>query len=376
MRICENCFSDENIKLIIRSEGYKDHCDVCGKDDCYIYDTEKASRLAPYFDEIFSAYLPSSELGDNFPADKTAFLSEKIRRDWNLFNQTLTVKEIDKIIKVINPDAYVNHSALFDEKVGVAAFQDENFLLSHSILRGSSWEKFVNEIKSENRFHIRDFNEERLEYYCRLLSQTYLKGTVFYRARIKRDNKKVPYAKENMGAPPPEQAGNGRINPKGISCLYLCEDELTPFYEIRAQHHDYVSVANFRLKRNIVVANLSKIDKINPVTIDLNEGIASDYLINKSLFEKINGAMTRPQRSGDSELEYLPTQYIADFVKSLMKDDGIEARFRGIEFKSAANPGHNNLASFYPKDFETDDVVRLYEISQLEYKYDEIKQHP
>lgn len=375
MRICENCFSDENIKGMIQSEGNIGECDICGARNCFIYDTEKADRLVPYFDEIFSAYSPSSELNADFPENKKAPLAEKMKKDWNLFSPNRTISDIAKIIKALNPDAYDNHRALFVEKVGVAAFQNKTFLTEHSILRGSTWEAFVHRIKFVNRFHVCDFNEERLEYYCRLLSEIYKKDTLFYRARIKKDNKMVPYDKDHMGAPPSPMATNGRINPRGISCLYLCEDPDTPLYEVRAQHHDYVSVAEFRLINNIVVANLRKIDKINPVILDLNESIASDYLINKSLLEKISQAMTRPQRSSDSELEYLPTQYIADFIKSLVNDDSKEERFRGIAFASAANPGHNNFASFYPEDFEINDDVRFYEISQLTYKYDELHQH-
>ncbi len=373
MKICENCFADKNIKGIIRSGNIKGKCDICGATDCFIYDTEIADSLVPYFDEIFSAYTPSSELKIDFPNNKKAFLAEKLKRDWNLFVPNLTIEDVNKIIKAVSLDAYDNYPALFTEKVGVAAFQDEELLSRRSILKGSSWEDFVYKIKCVNRFHIRDFNEERLEYYCRLLTQIYKCGTCFYRTRIKKDSSKKPFSKKEMSAPPPNLSGNGRINPKGISCLYLCEDKDTPFYETRAQHLDYVYLAEFQLKKDISIADLGQIKKINPVIIDSTEGIASDYLINKTLLEKISSAMTRPQRSGDSELEYLPTQFIADFIKSLVKEDN-SPLFRGIAFESAAHPGFNNLASFYPDDFDVGEI-KLYEVNQLNYQYREIMKH-
>lgn len=371
MKICEHCFSDEAIKGMIISLDHKDQCDFCKSQNCFVYDTDRDDALAPYFDEIFSAYSPVAELDSKFPVSKTASLAEKLKKDWHLFNPALSVNDIDKVIRLIDPEGYGDLHSLFDGKVGVAAFRNSEFLQTHSILKDSKWEVFVDKIKTKIRFHIHDFNEERLEYYCRFLLQNYEKGNLFYRARIKKDGQKEPYPPKKMGAPPSTSASNGRINPRGVSCLYLCEDKDTPFYETRAQHHDYISLAEFRLKKDIAVANLSRIDKINPVTLDLSEGIASDYLINKSLLEKINRAMIRPQRSGDSELEYLPTQYIADFIKSLVNEDTQDPVFQGIAFESAAHPGFYNLAAFYEEDFEID-WVKSYEVKDLNYKCSEI----
>lgn len=41
------------------------------------------------------------------------------------------------------------------------------------------------------------------------------------------------YNNLESGAPPKEYASAGRANPKFIPYLYLCEDEITPVYEVR-----------------------------------------------------------------------------------------------------------------------------------------------
>ena len=59
-----------------------------------------------------------------------------------------------------------------------------------------------------------------------------------------------------MGSPPPGKRRSGRVNPEGISVLYLTTDEKTALNEVRATAFDYVSVGNFRLKKDITNHNV------------------------------------------------------------------------------------------------------------------------
>ena len=61
------------------------------------------------------------------------------------------------------------------------------------------------------------------------------------------------YNKKESTAPPAGHVPNGRVNPANIRYLYLSEDPVTPIYEIRPIISETVSVATFKLKRNILI---------------------------------------------------------------------------------------------------------------------------
>ena len=62
---------------------------------------------------------------------------------------------------------------------------------------------------------------------------------------------------EDSGAPPADYVGNGRANPDHIRYLYLSEDSVTPVYEVRPIIGDTVSVAKFRLKKDVKLYDLT-----------------------------------------------------------------------------------------------------------------------
>ncbi|MBO7196609.1 MAG: RES family NAD+ phosphorylase [Clostridia bacterium] len=75
--------------------------------------------------------------------------------------------------------------------------------------------------------------------------------------------------------------------------------------------------------------------------------------------------MSRTMRKGDSPLDYLPTQYICDFIMSITDDDG-QPVFDGIMYKSAMNSKGSNLAIFYPELFKCT-YSRTYEVDKIIY---------
>ena len=78
--------------------------------------------------------------------------------------------------------------------------------------------------------------------------------------------------------------------------------------------------------------------------------------------------MGRVMRKSDDVLDYLPTQYIADFVKSITKKDSGESVYQGIEFRSVMNPEGFNLAIFTPDCFEVTDI-RMKRINHISYSW-------
>lgn len=166
-----------------------------------------------------------------------------------------------------------------------------------------------------------------LQKYLTYLKVKYTKGTPFYRSWISGPQKISP---ERMGAPPAEKAVDSRVSANGIQCLYLGDSEDTTLYEVRAAKYDFVSVGKFILKENISVVDLTRIKDVSPFIMP--ESDIEEFAVYLEELEKLDEAMGKPVRHSDSALDYVPTQYIADFIKNITING--QQMFQGIKYRS------------------------------------------
>lgn len=71
-----------------------------------------------------------------------------------------------------------------------------------------------------------------------------------------------------------------------------------------------------------------------------------------------------PIRKLDKQLDYIPTQYISEFIKSL--------GFDGVEYQSSLYSDGYNLAIFNPEKLDCR-TTQVYEIENIEFYHKEIK---
>lgn len=362
MLCCSNCFTDTEIKPMI--DGKKDDdncniknretgdCDFCGKKGVYVYDTTKGGPIEDNFNGLLDIYTPASLLPSNFPKDKIGLIKNILHDKWPIFN--LTADKIYDLVTAICAKKYKSHPELFDEPVGVLQFKDDTYLDENSILKNLHWDDFVKDIKTKNRFHSSCISIDKLATFLEYAVSEYAAGEVFYRSRICSDEQ--GYSPYDMGEPPNHKAKGGRVNPIGIGVLYLSDSMKTTLYEIRAGKYDYVTVGRFKLKSNIKVIDLEKIDKISPFinTIDYTQ-----YAINIEHLKKIAEEISKPVRN-NNELDYIPTQYISDYIKSQGYD--------GIEYASVMRGKGKNLAVFDSGKLECCGT-RVYDIKNISYSY-------
>ena len=359
MIFCEHCFRDKEVASIIRSvsTGIVGTCPTCQKRNAYLYDTATQSELTPYFEELLNIYSPASALPETYPKAERRSLIDDLGERWDIFADIPRSKIYD-ILTAICHDLYSDIPELFDGTIGIPELYDSDYLKEHALLKNNDWDAFVNEIKTKNRFHSKLINFDILEKYCSFIRKIYKAGEVFYRARI---SERSGFPPEEMSAPPAGKSSEGRANARGITCLYIANDVDTTLHEVRAGVFDYVSVGSFRLKRDITVVDLKAINGISPFV----EGLEYlDHAINKQYLERINAEMSKSLRRSDSTLDYVPTQYIVDFIKSIEHNDKQE--YDGIEYNSTTNPGGYNLAIFDPNLFECVSVD-VYDIEKLQY---------
>lgn len=360
MKFCSQCIVDRELQPIIEGLGQiETSCPVCGKRKAFIYDTEAHTELTEYFEELLDIYTPEPMLPIDFPAEEKKLLVSELMDRWHIFNVRLNPTDIYRIIRALCVEKYGSMPSLFDAPVGIAELNNEEFLKSHSLLRSNSWDDFVEAVKKQNRFHTNHIELSILNRYCSFIRKVYKKGSIFYRGRISPEN---GFPAEEMDAPPSDKATAGRANSAGIRCLYLANDLDTTIHEIRAGVFDYISVGCFELTEDIVVVDLKAIDHISPFI----EGCDFlEHAINKEHLKRINMEIGRALRRSDSVLDYIPTQYIADFIKSILHDGKPE--YAGIEYNSTINQSGQNLAIFYPELFKCTHVD-VYHIKELHYE--------
>ena len=359
MFCCSNCFCDSEIKAIIEGKKVKGTCDFCGSENSYVYDIEQDSTLTEMFNDLLDAYTPVSGLPEDFPKESTDLIKNILFSKWHIF--TLNSDSIYKLLTTICADRYSEQSDLFDAPVGILQSQNSSYLEEYSILKNSCWEDFVSEIKFKNRFHSNTINTKMLYTFLHCTRKAYKSRSVFYRARV------CPNAhgflKKEMGPPPDGKAGSGRVNPSGIQVLYLADSTETTLYEIRAGIYDYVSVGRFVLNEDIEVINLADIDKISPFSGVQYGFDFTQYAINIDHLKKIGNEIAKPLRN-DNHLDYLPTQYISDFIRSKGYD--------GIEYISTMRNRGVNLAVFDHLKLKCT-AVSVYDVRSISYDYDKLK---
>lgn len=360
MIFCSNCFHNLEIKSIIEERGSLGSCPICGTMDVKVYDTEKDSTLFGMFDNLLSIYTAENDLPENYPIGECRSLVDAIKNDWDIFSD-ISNESILNILKSLSPTVLEDYPIVFEVPVGIPEKYDKEYLSNNSILRAEKWDDFVEALKHKNRFHTDLIDKDLLRKYCMDISKDIpISKQRFYRGRIAKNQD--GFSPSEMGAPPKDKATDGRANSVGISRLYLTNDRETTYHEIRAAEYDYVTIGTFKQLKPIKVVDLKLIHKISPFGDDVD---CMALAINRDHLLKINEEMSRTMRRGDSPLDYLPTQYICDFIMSIVDDKG-QAVFDGIEYQSAMHSKGSNLAIFYPECFKCT-YSRTYEVKKLRY---------
>lgn len=358
MFCCSSCFIDAEIKAVINGNNLIGSCDFCGSKNVNIYDFEKDHTIAELFDALFDIYTPIADLSDCFPRGQTDLIKNILCYNWDIFS--LRPDCIYRLITALCSGRYKEQPELFDSPVGFRQSQDRDYLVNNSILKHYCWDDFVEGIKRKNRFHGDYVNTERLFVFLKCAVKTHKAGEEFFRSRICPDEK--GYSRKEMGPPPDRKATGGRVNPTGISILYLSDSRDTTLYEIRAGVFDYITAGRFRLMHDIDVIDFTRIDRISPF-IGIDYGFDfSQYAMNIEHLKMIAQEIARPLRN-DNVLDYLPTQYISDYIRS--------KGYAGIEYASTMCKNGTNLAVFDQSLLKCTGTS-IYDVKSISYSYDRI----
>lgn len=210
------------------------------------------------------------------------------------------------------------------------------------------YNEFVRQFE-ENRF-ILNQDIDFIKYYLEALIgnvEHINKGQKFYRARI---NGAQPFEYDtDLGAPPLGQASPGRVNPKGISYLYVALNKETVIAEVQPWLNAEITIAECTAMEHLKVLDL------------LPTG--QERIRQHSYRRVISEEFSKPIRPETKELEYLPTQYIGEYFK--------DKRYDGIRYESALHSGGINIAFFDPTKFKIERVEKV-RVSKINYDFSRI----
>ena len=205
------------------------------------------------------------------------------------------------------------------------------------------WRSFVEEITYHNRFNPQHPLTSFLRNYLQDHSITVSVDTILYRARIIKYDPSSDdtglakhlhqiecedfegYDEKNSFVPPANVVAPGRANPERIVYLYTAKEIITAIGETRPRIFDHISVAKIKLLKDSRFADFTSTGNADKLSLD------------SAKLSEIIGAFSKPCRE---EIDYIPTQFVAEFVKSLGYD--------GIYFASSFVPGGTNITIFDP----------------------------
>ncbi|WP_295536733.1 RES domain-containing protein [uncultured Thioclava sp.] len=324
MLCCANCFGDVGLRDILPSlSSEKGKCDYCGSEDMSLV---KPIDLFDLFSAVTNIYEE---------ADDGLGLVQWFRDDWAMFqNPQMDDFRAKDLLAAILDDA----EALRKK------YRPSDRFKSNRLER---WEQLTKELRSRNRY----FPEVEIDFARLGELLDFLRAPDFtdtwFRARI--NSSDSPFAIENMGAPPVGVASHGRANPPGIPYLYIGSSPETSIAEIRPHTGETATVAEFEIaakdlalidlrapKQLISPFSLGDEDKIGALRGDI------DFL------ERLGNELTRPVRPQAAAIEYVPSQYLCEFIK--------RSGWDGVLYSSSVSDGVN-LALFDPSKASPKDVA-------------------
>ena len=244
----------------------------------------------------------------------------------NNFRDYCRVYEVfveDKVVSILevkksDTDVYINDVAYV--RSGNKVFSKKGQIRSNYL------KEFIKEIQFQNR---NPKDTKALEFLDEIETnpeRQLLPGTELYRCRLINNMSDVGketgffgYGEKGSFVPPPEVTKDMRANYRYIPYLYCANHPYTALVEVRP-----------RLGANVSVATIMVNEEIRLLDFTLKNIPKSMSKVKINFFADLSILFSKPVTSDDDILDYIPTQYIAEYAKYLGYD--------GIAFRSSLTP--------------------------------------
>jgi hypothetical protein len=327
---CPECFDDRGLRedIFPTLTPQTGNCTFCGSENVPLVEPK---QLQTWFELLVNVYQPD---------ERGKALVEWMKDDWQLFaHPKMDLAHAKELLSEI----------LDDGDIVRQPFVPSPSYVSEGLAK---WETLRDEMMYKNRWFLDvAIDQSRLRQLLDLLLVTQLPDR-WFRARIRVDD--TPFPVEQMGAPPKRRASHGRANPAGIPYLYLGSQQETAVSEIRPHTGDVACVAEF------AVPDIRAVDLRNP------RKLVSPFILSEAseigqlradlpFLERLGEELTRPVLPQGAAIDYIPSQYLCEFIK--------KSNFDGVVYRSSVSEGFN-LALFDPGKAEGR-TVSVYEVVKV-----------
>lgn len=360
------------MRRFIRAEGIRGNCDFCGSSRHKVI---RPIELRGLFEPVLELYQPA-QAGRDFSIESNEggfgfeSLGYLMQDDWNVFNEDVDADELLDAIRLSNcrpgeegPESSDGWNRIHHDHFSMTAEQ--------------TWDWFADHVKTQSRFMIdRDDSGEIVR------PETWLRDAIEHQQAVRiitpstklyRGRKgyvqgghphggRQPFPADQMGAPPAHLATASRASCHGIPMFYAAMDSETAIAESGRFPGATVSVRKVKAVRDLRVVDLSK---YRGVTDPFDATDLVGFTWYAGLLNRLNLDLSRPIHPDDSAIDYLPTQYLAEAIRSLGYD--------GICFQSALTGEGTNVVIFNPADMRVVDGKsgHLAEIESVKFKIKE-----
>jgi hypothetical protein len=328
---CPECFGDRGLRKNIIPSLSSDRgiCGFCGTTDVVLVEPRK---LVDVFEMLISIYEPAP---DGKP------LVECMKEDWQLFSHPhMDVAHAKELLSEI----------LDDGDIVRKVFSPSATYKSEGLVR---WETLRDELMYKNRYFLDvKLDTDRLVELLDHLPADDMPER-WYRARILTDGTAYPI--DQMGAPPKHLATHGRANPTGIPYLYLSSLPETAAAEVRPHTGEVACVADFTVSTPLKAVDLRNPRKLVSPFLLADASAIGQLRADITFLERLGEELTRPVLPRSAAIDYIPSQYLCEFIKKSGKD--------GVIYRSSVSSGMN-LALFDPAK-AVGGEVSLYNISRV-----------
>ena len=239
-----------------------------------------------------------------------------------------------------------------------------------------SWNAFW-AFSSAVRFQARFIHDQRVTSFLRAITATSKsriyaipKDKALWRAQVGHDldpreqdgieyDEPVPFKADRM-KPLRHAAHEGRVNPRGIPCIYSASNKETAVAEVRPWLGALVSVAQLTPTKELRLINCAE---GGDGRLDLYLEEPDPEIREQAVWRAVGRAFSEPVDPDPGVAEYAPTQFLAEHFKKLGYD--------GVVYRSTLGLGIN-VAVFDLDAVEVVDV-RLYPVKAVKYEIGDMR---
>jgi RES domain len=161
-----------------------------------------------------------------------------------------------------------------------------------------------------------------------------------------------------------DKAKEGRINPKGIPCLYAATNLRIALSEMKPMIGSYLTLAEFATLRELRIVDFAS----KPIELADPVGGPTDDEMVSLVWEEINDAFSEPVTDSDNIADYAPTQIVAELFRRAGYD-GIRYKSKCVEFESLQPRGSAERSEESQRAQHTDGSnIALFDLASAQFK--------